>query len=156
MLNEGFTGGSITLNDRSFKPTDTNSERLAIFTVAIAPDDQLGEGPKLAIGKWHTLRFAWDLARRSCVIALDGKRALALEQLNLTGNGISYLHVRSKAEAIDRAGFLVESVSVDIDDPVAPARTPEQTQALLDRYLPSYYTAPPERKQAEEEELRLF
>jgi hypothetical protein len=79
---------------------------------------------------------------------LDGKQALTLDQLNQTGNGICYLHLRSKATEPDSAGFVVESVSVDIDAPVAPALSHEQKRALLDSYVPSYYTPPPERRKA--------
>jgi hypothetical protein len=145
LLNGGFGGGSISLCDRSFKPTDGNSERLAIFTIAIAPDGTLGTGPKLALDAWHALEFAWALEDKSCSVSVDGKPALVLNQQHLTGNGISYLHLRSEAEAVDEAGFLIESVSVDTEDPVAPPLTAEQQQGLLDRYIPSYYNAPPER-----------
>jgi hypothetical protein len=156
LLNPGFGGGSIALTDRSFKPTDENSERLAIFTVPIQADGQLGTGPQLTPGQWYTLDFAWDLSASRCEVKVDGQPALTLKQLNVTGNGISYLHLRSKAEAIDPAGFLVESVSVDIDQPAAPELTAEQKRALLGRYLPSYYEAPPERQQAAQKELKLF
>ncbi len=147
-LNKGFEGGSIALCDRAFKPTDDNSQRLALFTVPLAPDGSLGAGPTLSLGTWHTLTFTWALDAERCVVTLDGKAALVLKQQNPTGNGLSYLHLRSRAKAIDEAGFLIESVKVDIDDPVAPALTEEQQQGFLDRYIPSYYTAPPERGQA--------
>jgi hypothetical protein len=64
--------------------------------------------------------------------------------------------LRSKAGAIDKAGYLVESVSVDIEDPVAPPRTARQKQSLLRRYLPAYYVPPPDRKRAARQELKLF
>ena len=145
LLNEGFGGASISLCDRSFKPTDDHSERLAIFTVPMAPDGMLGTGPRLALDTWHTLEFAWDLGEKGCCVSLDRMPDLVLDQQNLTGNGISYLHLRSKASTIDEAGFLVESVRVDIEDPVAPPLTGEQQRDFLDRYIPSYYRTPPER-----------
>ena len=145
LANRGFAGGSISLCDRSFKPTDEHSQRLGIFTIPMAPDGTLGSGPKLGLDTWHSLEFAWNLADKACCVSVNGQPALVLEQRNLTANGISYLHLRSKAERIDNLGFLVESVSVDIDDPVAPVLTSEQQQEFLDGYIPSYYTPPPER-----------
>ena len=76
---------------------------------------------------------------------MNGKPVFTLGIQNFTGNGINYLHLRSKATAIDTAGFLVESVSVDITGPVAPALTAQQQQDWLNQYIPSYYTPPPER-----------
>ncbi len=146
MPNGGFGGASIALNDRSFKPTDDNSERLAVFVATIKSDGQIANGPKLSLGQWHTLVFSWDLRAQSCSVTVDGAKTLVLKQMNTTGNGISYLHLRSKATSVDNVGFYVESVSADIQDPVAPELTDEQKRALLDGYLPSYYTPPAERK----------
>ncbi len=92
----------------------------------------------------------------NCTVSVDGAKAMVLKQLNATGNGVSYLHLRSKATAVDNAGFYVESVSADIDDPVAPALTDEQKRSLLDGYLPSYYTPPAERKGARQVVPNLF
>lgn len=156
MPKPGFGGASIVLTDRSFKPTDDHSERLAVFAVTIRPDGKLGDGPQLALDKWHTLAFGWDLRTRNCTLSIDGRKALTLKQLNATGNGLSYLHLRSKAAKVDAAGVFIESVSVDIDDPVAPTLTDEQKRALLDGYIPSYYTPPPKRKGAEKVPPGLF
>ncbi len=145
LLNQGFGGGSISLCDRSFKPTDDHAERLAVFTMPIASDGMLGTGPKLSMDQWHTLEFAWALGEKGCRVSLDGEPPFPLDQQNLTGNGISYLHLRSKATTVDEAGFLVESVSVDTADPVAPPLSGEQQQGFLEQYIPSYYTPPPER-----------
>ncbi|MCP4645946.1 MAG: exo-alpha-sialidase, partial [bacterium] len=75
LLNEGFGGGSISLCDRSFKPTDDHSERLAIFTVPMAPDGTLGTEAKLALDTWHTLEFTWALEENACRVSVDGKQA---------------------------------------------------------------------------------
>ena len=148
MLNAGFGGANISLNDRSFKPTDENSERLAIFSTAVKADGKLGDGTKLNLGQWHTIALTWDLRARTCVVSVNGAKLSTLKQLNATGNGVCYLHLRSKATEVDAAGFYIERVSVDIDDPVAPVLTNEQKRALLDGYIPSYYTPPPERRGA--------
>lgn len=81
-------------------------------------------------------------------MSVNGAKLWTLKQLKGTGNGVSYLHLRSRATEVDADGFYVERVSVDIDDPIAPVLTNEQKRALLDRYIPSYYTPPPERRGA--------
>jgi hypothetical protein len=91
MPNPDFGGASIVISDRSFKPTDDNSEKLALFATTIRPDGKLGDGPKLSLGKWHTLAFAWDLGRRNCAVFVDGQKVLTLNQRNATGNGVSPL-----------------------------------------------------------------
>lgn len=146
MLNPGNGGARISLNDRSFKPTDDNGERLAIFTLTIGPEGQIEGGPKLPLGEWQTLVFSWNLKTRRCDLSVDGSEAFSLEQRNATGNGICYLHLRSRATEVDGAGFYVESVRVDIGDPVAPPLTARQKQNLFDSYIPSYYTPPAHRK----------
>jgi len=156
MLRHGCQGACIALTDRSFKPTDDNSQRLAIFALRIDGEGQITGGPSLSPEVWHTLSLAWDLSKGACVVTVDDAQPFEMKQLNLTGNGISYLHLRSTADTIDEAGFLVERVRADIDDPIAPRRTPEQNQALLDRYIPSYYDVPAERTKAAQEELVLF
>ena len=145
-VNSGFGGAAVSLNDRSFKPTDDNSERLAVFGIKIEPDGRITGGPKLSLDAWHTLGFTWNLKNESCTLSIDGKEAMALKQRNATGNGISYLHLRAKATEIDRHGFYVESVAADIDDPVAPPLSDGQKKSLLDSYIPSYYTPPENRK----------
>ena len=145
-LNVGFGGAAISLNDRSFKPTDDNSERLAVFGITVESDGQIDGGSKLALDRWHTLTFAWNLKKERCSLSVDGTAAATLPQRNATSNGISYLHLRSKATEIDRAGFYVESVAAEVDDPVAPPLSDRQKKELLDSYIPSYYTPPTERK----------
>lgn len=157
-FNPDFGGAAVSLNDRSFKPTDDNSERLAIFGITIGPDGQIkGEsesesesesenGPKVTLDQWHTFTFVWNLKKQRCILSVDGKEAITLKQRAPTGNGISCLHLRSKATKIDPSGFYVESVAADVDDPVAPPLSDRQKKALLDSYIPSYYTPPAERK----------
>ena len=157
-LREGCQGGSISLCDRSFKPTDDHAERLAIFTMAIEPyGGILGNGGVLgkgwiALDEWHTLEFAWTLEEGRCLVSLNGQDLLLLDQRNPTGNGLSYLHLRSKAKTVD-AGYLIESVSVDIEDPVAPPLSGNEKKDFLKRYIPSYYTPPAERMKDASEQL---
>jgi len=135
MLNEGFAGGSIALNDRFFEPCDDNGERLAMFSLPLHPNGRIGTGPRLDVGRWHAIELAWDLSADRCRVRLDGADALALPLAHKTGNGISYLRLRSTAEAVDHAGFLVESARADIEDPAAPPRRPEQNRAMEAMYL---------------------
>ena len=135
MLRPGFGGGSIALVDRLFDPCDGNGERLAMFVLPIPPDGRIGDGHKLAVGQWQAIELSWDLAAGQCTTAADGAYALTLRQAHETGNGISYLRLRSSAREIDRAGFLVESVRVQIGDGVAPPRTAEQNRSVQAEYV---------------------
>ena len=78
----------------------------------------------LEIGRWYTVDLAWDLSKPSCTVFLNGSAALQLKLNNETLNGISYLRLRSLAPQPDPAGFLVESVVVNIEEPgrAAPNR----------------------------------
>ena len=134
MLNEGFGGGSIALTDRCFNPTDNHGERLAMFTLPISAEGRLASGPKISIGKWHTLDLVWELEAGTCKVYREGKELLRLPQQHETLNGLSYLRLRSKAPVIDNAGYLVESVVVDIDDNVAPPVNKENLLAFEAEY----------------------
>jgi hypothetical protein len=149
LLNEGFGGASVSLCDRSFKPTDDHSERLAIFSMPISPGGGIGKETSMALGQWHTIEFAWAVGKH-CEVSINGTPTFHMAQQNYTGNGVNYLHLRSKATEIDEGGFLIESVSVDIADPVAIALSDQQKQDWLDSYIPSYYNAPPERGGSEQ------
>lgn len=155
MLNEGFGGGSIALNDHCFNPCDDNGERAAIFSARIDSDGRIGTGPKLECRRWYTLDLDWDLAKRQCSVLLDGNRAEVLKQRHATANGICYLRLRSTAEAIDKAGYLVDSVAVDIADPIAPARTHEQNMYIFNNYRPAFYNAPAKPVKGEQD-FKLF
>jgi len=155
MLNEGFGGGSIALNDHCFNADDDNGERAAIFRVAIAPDGRIGAGPTLACGRWYTVTLDWDLSKPACDVRVDGAPALTLDLLNETGNGICYLRLRSTASAVDTAGYLVDSVSADIRQPIAPARTTDENLFIFSKYRPAFYRVPA-KPTPEEKGFTLF
>lgn len=155
MLDKDFAGGNIALNDHCFNPCDDNGERAAIFSLAVRPDGRIAAGPKLECGRWYTIGLDWDLSKRACDVLVDGKPAAKLELLNETGNGICYLRLRSTAKEIDRAGYLVDSVSVDIRQPIAPARTAKENQLIFQKYRPSFYNAPA-KPTPDEKDFKLF
>lgn len=131
MLNKGFKGGGISLTDRFFNPSDCHGERLAMFYLPIDESDQT-----LSAGKWHTLVFEWDLKKRSCAVSANSIHFQTLDQRNETLNGINYLRLRSLAPDIDSAGFYVESVSVDVEDNIAP-RVSEKEKLDFEKYYRS-------------------
>jgi len=121
MLQKGFAGAHITLADRFFYPGDVKVLTQSLFLLPIAPDGSLPDGSKLEPGRWYTLDLQWDLEKSQCRVVVDGQKASVLIQMNreiAASPGASYLRLRSTAEAKDTAGFLVESVKVDV---VAPA-----------------------------------
>ncbi|MDQ3624638.1 MAG: glycoside hydrolase [Verrucomicrobiota bacterium] len=105
----GFAGGQISLTDRFFDPCDNNGETLSAFALKLE-----GEAP-LSQGGWHTVALAWDTATSRCAVSVDGEPVAVLEQQQPSTNGLSYLRLRSTAPGVDTAGFLVESVKVEVD-----------------------------------------
>jgi len=114
MLGEGFAGASIALTDRFIQPTDDAGEKKVLFSLPIAPDGRLPGGTRLETGRWRTVELAWDLEAGQCRVLIEGEQAAALAQSSDHGAGVSYLRLRSMAETIDPAGFLVERVGVQV------------------------------------------
>ncbi|MBI5395227.1 MAG: exo-alpha-sialidase [Verrucomicrobia bacterium] len=102
-----FGGALISLTDRMFEPCDDNGEKLAVFTLSIGRD-----GAMLKPGQWHSLGLVWDDKR--CAVTVDGNPAGDLAARAPADDGLSYLRLRSTAPAVDAAGFLVESVNVEL------------------------------------------
>ena len=91
-------------------------------------------GQTISIGKWHNLRFSWDIVNKNCDVILNGKHIYTIPLKNETLNGISYLRLRSTSPTIDIAGYLIESVNVDIDDNVAPKVREEEKKFAEIKY----------------------
>ena len=114
MLNEGFGGVNIALCDRFYNPGEYNGERFAIFGLPIDVDGKLLSHGPLDIGKSYLLELRWDLDKRECDVSVDGKSLLTLPMLYTANRGVSYLRIRSTAEAPDPAGVLIENVSMEL------------------------------------------
>ena len=69
------------------------------------------------------------------MVFVDGKKADSLKIRNETLNGISYVRFRSAARNLDKAGFLVDSVKVVLDDPYAPPCTEQDQRMQETRYV---------------------
>ncbi len=113
-LQEGFGGAVISLLDRFFNPTDVRGDDEAILTLPIQPDGHVSLGNAFSVGEWHTLRFEWDLANRTCVVRVDGDPTAYLKPNYRQPLGINYVRIRSTAEGVDEAGLLLESVTADV------------------------------------------
>lgn len=129
----GFGGASIALLDRMFEPTDEQTDQMAIFHCQVAPDGTIDGGARLKLDRWQTISLRWDLDQGHCELACNGETAL-LPIVQSTLNGICYLQLRSLAEQVDPAGFLVDWVRVTIDEPTAPPRDAETIRQHEQRY----------------------
>ena len=114
MPGEGFAGASIALADRFIQPTDDVGEKKVLFRLPIRPDGGLPGGPRLETGRWHSVELAWDLEAGQCRVLVDGEPAAELARSSDQCAAVSYLRLRSTAETIDPAGFLVERVHVQV------------------------------------------
>ena len=122
LLNPGFDGAVIGITDHFSVPFDQEDRFYNLFNLQISnviareakqSDGQIAKEIKLATGRWHTIEFNWDCTKRQCNVSLDGRQALVLPQLRET-DGACYLRLRSTAERVDNAGFLVEYVEANL------------------------------------------
>ena len=119
MLKEGFSGGAIDLADRFFQPTDVAAVSKRIYHLPINADGHIvGTKVYLKPEQWYSLILRWNVANGELVIFIDDKKVGNLRKIRSTHLGISYLLMRSTADKIDRAGFLVESVHASVEEPV--------------------------------------
>ena len=132
-LEAGFGGASVAMGDRFFDPTDDHGEKQAMFLFPIGADGRLPGGSQLHTGRWHNVEMAWDLGAGRCRVRVDGREAGMLVHQARTDAGLSYLRLRSTAGGIDRAGLLLEKVSVDID---AQPRKSEKERVSKERVSP--------------------
>jgi hypothetical protein len=119
MLKEGFSGAAIDLADRYFQPTDVAAVTKRIYHLPINADGHIG-GTEVYLKheQWYSLVLRWNVTTDELHILIDNKKAGIVKKIQSTHLGISYLLMRSTAEKIDLAGFLVESVQADIEEPL--------------------------------------
>lgn len=110
----GFGGVRIGLTDHFSVPFDPEDAYFNLYNLTLGPDGKLPTEGSLEPNRWHTLRFDWDCSRRSCQVALDGKRLTTLEQTRPTDMGVNYIRLISTATEPDSAGLLVESVETSV------------------------------------------
>lgn len=115
-LQQGFNGANVSFGDSFYNPGDFDGEREAIFGVPIHSSGKILNHPALAVGKWQTLEFEWNLSLKECRVAVDGEKILALPILRNTDVGVTYFRIRSTAADIDAAGLLIDKVSMDRKD----------------------------------------
>ncbi len=134
MIRKGFHGGIISLNDRFFDPCNNWGGKFSVFGLNIDSNGKMGR-IFLEPYRWYDINFSWDLGDNKCIVFVDGKETDVLQTKNRTLNGISYIRFRSSAEKIDKAGFLVDSIKVRIDDPYAPHCTKTDKMIQEKRYI---------------------
>lgn len=114
--NKQCQGGIISLNDRFFDPTNDQGEKLAIVSVPFTLDGHDDTWP-LQPDQWNEFVIDWDFTAGRCELFLNGQDASRLTIRSNPSNGVSYLRLRSSATSVDKSGFYVESVHVQIHPP---------------------------------------
>lgn len=109
----GFGGALIGLTDHFSTPFDKEDRYNNAYNLWIGPDGAAGSGLHLAPGKWHDLELAWSASAQTCLVTIDGRKSATLPVVRSSRN-ICYLRLASTAPTTDDAGFLVQSVSVDV------------------------------------------
>lgn len=115
LLRTGSAGGSISLLDTFYDPIDSNGDKAAMFTLPLQTGGRVGD-VEIVADRWYGVDLKWNLAKETCEVSVDGKPATTLKLANPTKTGISYLRLRSTAASIDSAGWLVESVKVNVSN----------------------------------------
>ena len=134
MIRKGCRGGLFCLNDRFFDPSNDFGEEFAVFRTAVHADGKMGNRV-LKFSKWHDITMKWNLDAPECRLMIDGETAGTLNLRHKTLNGLSYVRFRSVAKELDMAGFLVDTVSVSIEDPYAPQSDPKDQIEQEKRYV---------------------
>ena len=119
-LTKDFKGGKISLIDRWFNPVDTTAYKHSMFDLDISPDAYLAGKVLLEREKWHQIQLSWkgNIAENENVnfeIYLDGRKLnISLPLKNISFNGISYLHLQSRAKFKDLGGFFVDNLEANV------------------------------------------
>ncbi|MGL5731382.1 MAG: hypothetical protein ACRCX5_09700, partial [Bacteroidales bacterium] len=116
-MNAGSEGTQVSLTDRLFNACDETTEELAVYTLTLRPGMKLGN-KKLKAGKSYNLTFKWNGVNDTtslCYVYLDNspKPVICLPLVNPSPNGLSYLHLISKAEKAD-TGTIIEAVEAHV------------------------------------------
>lgn len=117
-MNEGSGGTQLSLTDRLFNACDETTEQFSVYSMLLKPGMVIGE-EILEPGRSYTLNFKWngvagEKSRCMVFIGKSTRPALSLPIKNSSPNGLSYLHLISKAEKAD-TGILIESVKVKVN-----------------------------------------
>lgn len=118
-FNKDSEGLQLSLTDRLFNACDETTEQFAVYTMQLRPGTKLGN-KKLKAGKSYQLTMKWNGsqdATSSCNVYLDNssKPVITLPLVNSSPNGLSYLHLISKAEKAD-TGTVIEAVEADVEN----------------------------------------
>ncbi len=115
-LRPGCKGAALSLTDHFSVVDDSRADEHAVFSLRIDAHGKIGLDAALEPGRWHDLTVAWKAGEAEAAVSLDGRRAGTLKSQRRIEMGINYLRLRSAADPTDEAGFLIESVRVNIGD----------------------------------------
>lgn len=109
---DGCEQVSLLLNDRWFNPSDSVACHEAIYSLPL-DRRQLG----INDDRWHEISLEWDLAGDTpskARLRVDGRlRRIRLPQLNLSSDGISYVHFIALPASAASPGIYVERVKAE-------------------------------------------
>jgi hypothetical protein len=122
LIKSGFQGALIALTDHFSTPFDLEDHFYSMHNLWINADGRYLNGESLTPNQWHTLELVWNAKQQSCQVVLDGELSGSLPVVRSSPN-TCYLRLRSTAKNPDDAGFLVDSVEVEVQ-PETKAETP--------------------------------
>ena len=120
-LTDEFKGAHISLVDRWFNPVDTTAYKHAMYGIDIDAAAYLAKTIKLNRNEWYHIKLAWEPSAQNgqlsdCKISINGQeQRIKLPLINHTQNGISYVHLQSRANEVDLGGFYVDNFVAKVE-----------------------------------------
>lgn len=120
LLRKGFKGGSISLTDVFYPPSDNAGDQAVMYELDIPPDGRIGSSTVLNTDTWYNIKLEWtgtdDKATHFCRVSVnDALLPGTLPLTNSSRNGLCYVRLRSTAPEEDLAGWLVAGIKARID-----------------------------------------
>lgn len=101
-------GGPLALSlcDAWYNPIDSTPSDEAQFSIDIASSE-------LAGGEWTSLTLTFDTEKGECEVKRGEEKFKTLLMRGRAKNGLSYLHLRNAAEAVDYNGVLIREITFE-------------------------------------------
>lgn len=113
MLGRGSHGAAFSLTDRFYNPNDPTADEEAMFVLAVGRDGRIGD-TELIPGQWHSLDIDFDTEAERAFLRVDSQDGGFVRMANKTADGVSYLRIRSTADAADPTGILIDRVEAKL------------------------------------------
>ena len=104
----------LVLTDHFSPPFDQEDGLHGVFDATIGVGSENGASAiAMPHDRWATLSLAWDLEKQSCCVTIDDEQATEL-RARRDATGVCYLRLRTDPVPAKAAGYLLDSVEVEV------------------------------------------